>query len=653
MRKAPVVVSAALLVVVGAGVCLSIWKVRSALNDTQQQVSIEGNLAFTLAPWKGDAGGFEALPAPNGFTTGATLDGKLYLAGPAGVAVYGSVGAPSKMLQTGLELPPAPVVALQTGRLRGESDTQLFAATRGEGVLILGQDAAGNVDVRQLRSADEAARNVTAVLPLASGDLLIGTQRAGLLIYNGQTLRVFAPVFAGLGITALAADGGGFWVGTRTQGVLHWHAGETEAFGARTGLADPEVEDIAVSPQGVYVGTPLGVTEFRDGRPQRVLAQGTFAKALAIDGNKLTIATVDQGVREVDLVGSLHRVGFELGSGFGQEKLQVGRFVKLPGEGTLAVGDAGVMRSERGGAWQTVVPASTQALADRNVSALNFGADGRLWIGYFDRGLDVLDVQSGRAAHVEDDHIFCVNRIVNDPLRQTMDVATANGLVLFDPQQAQPKERQVLTRRDGLISDQVTDVAFARNGMAVATPAGLTFFTPGGAQSLYAFQGLANNHVYTLAAERGSGRVLAGTLGGISVLEDENVRQNVTLKNSGLKRNWITAMARMDEGNTPAWLVGTYGGGVVQMDEAGRVQTMNGANRTAVINPNAMLVTPQHVLAGSLADGLLVYDRASRRWSQVVAGLPSRNVTAFAERDGEIYVGTENGIVRIAEARLP
>ena len=58
----------------------------------------------------------------------------------------------------------------------------------------------------------------------------------------------------------------------------------------------------------------------------------------------------------------------------------------------------------------------------------------------------------------------------------------------------------------------MTDVAFARDGMTLATPAGLTFFTAGGRESLYAFQGLANNHVYALAAERGSGRVMAGTL---------------------------------------------------------------------------------------------------------------------------------------------
>jgi ligand-binding sensor domain-containing protein len=65
-----------------------------------------------------------------------------------------------------------------------------------------------------------------------------------------------------------------------------------------------------------------------------------------------------------------------------------------------------------------------------------------------------------------------------------------------------------------------------------------------------------------------------------------------------------------------------------------------------------MLVTARQVYAGTLGDGLLVYNRATLRWSRVTAGLPSLNVTALVEHDGQLYVGTENGIVKIAESRL-
>jgi ligand-binding sensor domain-containing protein len=221
--------------------------------------------------------------------------------------------------------------------------------------------------------------------------------------------------------------------------------------------------------------------------------------------------------------------------------------------------------------------------------------------------------------------------------------------VLFD---RNGTPRQTLMRRDGLISDHVTDIAFTRTGTTLATPAGLTFLTPSGFESLYAFQGLVNNHVYTL----GSGdndSLLAGTLGGISMLNGGAVKRNLTVANSGLKHNWITALAAAPGGG---WLVGTYGGGVMTLsadsDRFVPIELPAGESRDLVINPNALLVTRQHVYAGTLGHGMLVLDRGSNRWSIVTNGLPSLNVTAFAERNGELYIGTENGLVRIAEEKL-
>ncbi len=649
MHKATLGVTAAILVVAGGAACLGILRVRATLREARREVSAEGRFGFDVVEWKRDGAsgaGFKALPAAAEYTSGASVGGKIYLAGPGGISMFSSMEEPAKQMQAGVDLPAAEVVSVAVGRLRGEGAAELIAATQGEGFVLVRSDGG----VRQIRAKDAAARDVTAVLPLASGDLLVGTRRAGLLVFDGKALRVFAPGFAVAEVTALAGDVGDFWVGTRAHGVMHAHAGEVESFGVGDGLPDAAVTSIAVGEAGVFVGTPLGVAAFRAGKLERVVAPGLFAHALMVEGETLLVATVDQGVHEVSLAPRSSPRGPPMDA-----ELSAAGFFAV-GEQVLAVGDGGVLRHERGGSWARVGSSvGAQGLTARNVTALQFSDDGRLWVGYFDRGLDVLDLQTQRVEHVEDDHVFCVNRIVGDPLRGTVDVATANGLVLFDPRKSAPRVQQVLTRRDGLISDQVTDVAFARDGMTLATPAGVTFFTPSGAQSLYAFQGLVNNHVYALAAERVSGRVMAGTLGGISVLDEERVVQNVTLKNSGLKRNWITGIVRVDGAEGAAWFVGTYGGGVVRMDAAGQVGAMEAPAlmKSAVVNPNAMLVTPRHVLAGSLADGLLVFDRGSQRWTAVTAGLPSRNVTALAERGGEIYVGTENGVVRVSEARLP
>ncbi len=293
------------------------------------------------------------------------------------------------------------------------------------------------------------------------------------------------------------------------------------------------------------------------------------------------------------------------------------------------------------------VPASQ--LTDRNISALMIDQAGQLWVGFFDHGLDVLDGNLEHARHYEDQHIFCVNRIVRDPQQDLTAVATANGLVLFDAAQ---KQRRVLTKADGLIAGNVTDVLFrpeGRNGAALtlATPAGLTILDKSGMSSLYAFQGLVNNHAYTLAS-LGS-KVLVGTLGGLSMLDQGVVEANYTTANSGLKQNWITAIEAVDD----EWFIGTYGAGIVKLDARGKWDTFVEMRGQIEINSNAMQVTRRAVYAGTLGRGLAAYNRVSGRWSFLTAGLPSLNVTALAAGSGYLYVGTDNGLVRIAEQAVP
>jgi len=282
-------------------------------------------------------------------------------------------------------------------------------------------------------------------------------------------------------------------------------------------------------------------------------------------------------------------------------------------------------------------------LSDRNISALAMDSKGHLWVGYFDRGLDRLESDHGPATHIENEHVFCVNRILPNPKDGTIDVATANGLVRFD---AAGSQEQVLTRADGLIADHVTDVTSYEDGLALATPAGLTFLDSNGARSMYAFQGLVNNHVYALAVSGNA--LMAGTLGGLSLLDKGDVQLNYTTATSGLKHNWITAVVPVG----PEWMVGTYGAGVLGLDRAGHFHSFEHATGKLEINPNAMLVTGDHVFAGTLGHGLYVYERESERWFAIEQGLPSSNVTALATANGYLYVGTDNGLVRIQEQKL-
>ena len=293
--------------------------------------------------------------------------------------------------------------------------------------------------------------------------------------------------------------------------------------------------------------------------------------------------------------------------------------------------------------WQPVLRPGAAILTDRNVSALATDINGRLWVGYFDRGLDLLQSDRGPATHIENEHVFCVNRIVPNPKDGTVDVATANGLVRFD---AAGSQEQVLTRADGLIADHVTDIVSYQDGLALATPAGLTFLDAAGARSMYAFQGLVNNHVYALGVS--GDQLMAGTLGGLSLLEKGDVRVNYTTATSGLKHSWITAIVPV--GNE--WMVGTYGAGVLGLDRSGHFHSFENATGQFEVNPNAMLVTKDHVFAGTLGKGLYVYEKQSGRWFAVEEGLPSLNVTALTAANGYLYVGTDNGLVRVSEQKL-
>lgn len=465
-----------------------------------------------------------------------------------------------------------------------------------------------------------------------------------MLIWDGSTLAPLHPALAALSVTALAGTDADLWIGTIDRGVFRWHAGQLDRFAEAEGLPDPRVLSLAARDDAAYVGTALGVAEFREGKFARVLAPGFFAKSVVVRGNSLFVGTIEEGVVEVPLDAQRPRPRTERDTeNFGA----IQRFVPADGH-AFALTATGLYERGAKGEYENVLRMPDSILADANISALAVDRAGRLWTGYFDRGLDILDAGFDHARHIEDEHVFCVNRIVHGEDGGLSAVATANGLVMFDAS-GQPK--QVLTKADGLIANSVTDVLLrggsASASIVAATPAGVTWIDSSGASSLYAFQGLVNNHAYTLAPA--GTRILVGTLGGLSILDAGLVTASFTTANSGLKQNWITAIVPV--GNN--WFIGTYGAGVIELDSTGRWTTFADLKRPLEINPNAMAVTQRSVYAGTLGQGLAIYNRASGRWTTVATGLPSLNITALAARNGYLYIGADNGLVRVPEQDLP
>ena len=613
---------------------LVVWRSSQAIRSAAEDVRAEHEFRFVAQPLSHSVNaGFELINSPAVFLQAAHFEDHFYIAGPAGLLEYTPEGALIHQYAVGRELPGSPLIALGVGVLADTREPELVIATANDGLL-----AFNGRSFRQILAISTDARAITAILPAPSGHLLFGTKKRGVLVYDGKKITVLHPTLDTVYVTCLAGNESDLWVGTLNRGVLHFHAGSTESFSEAQGLPDPQVQSLAISGDTTYAGTATGVAVFNNGRFSRVLASGVLATALLATPTQLYVGSEDQGVILIPLEGRRPNPN----QGPGAQLPEIHQLFSS-GDRVFAVARNGLYRmNPRAFGWQRVLETGSTILTDRNISALAADSTGRLWVGYFDRGLDLLPA-AGRITHIEDEHVFCVNRILSDAKTGTIDVATANGLVRFDNSGS---EQQVLTRADGLIADHVTDVAVYGDGLALATSAGLTFLGASGARSMYAFHGLVNNHVYALGVS--GDELMAGTLGGLSVLNKGDITANYTTTSSNLKHNWITAVVPVGS----EWMVGTYGAGILGLDRSGHFHSFEVGSGQFEVNPNAMLVTPSCVLAGTLGQGLYLYDRQSERWSRIRDGLPSSNVTALAAANGYIYVGTDNGLVRIPEQKL-
>src|SRR5882724_6901187 len=631
------VAGAAALIALMVG--LAGWRAKQALRLSTEEVQAEREIRFETHPFAPPVGvSFELVSASAVFLQAAHFQDHLYIGGPSGLLEYDLRGTRSRQFIPGRDLPPSPIVAIAPALLADSREPELVVATAQEGLLTFNGHG-----FRQIRPRDSEARAITSILPASAGHLLIGTKKRGVLIFDGKHLSPLHPSLNSLYVTALAGTESDLWIGTLNQGVYHWHAGAVESFGEGQGLPDRQVQCLAMSGEKTYVGTVQGVAVFDNGRFSQVLAPGVLATSLMVRNSSLMVGSEDQGVLTIS-IGSSQMEPRLSHSNKTAELVKVRQLFASANDVYVFSSDALYRMSPRGLGWQQVLTPGPAILTDRNISALAADRSGSVWIGYFDRGLDLLDADTGHATHVENDHVFCINRIVLDGHTGTVAVATANGLVRLA---SDGGRQQVLTRADGLIADHVTDIAIYHDGLVVGTSAGLTFLDAGGPHSMYAFHGLVNNHVYALGVS--GDELMVGTLGGLSEINKETVRVSYTAgAGSGLRHNWITAVVPVGD----EWIVGTYGAGILRLDRSGRFQTFEKATAPFEINPNAMLVTPHHVFAGSLGNGLYVYDRDAARWTVITDGLPSLNVTALAESNGTIYAGTDNGLVRILEQKL-
>jgi ligand-binding sensor domain-containing protein len=295
-------------------------------------------------------------------------------------------------------------------------------------------------------------------------------------------------------------------------------------------------------------------------------------------------------------------------------------------------------------------------LTSGHITSLAVDGKGRLWVGYFDRGIDILALETNeRLSRLEDERVREINFIRYDRGRNQMLAATSRGLVIFDD-----RERQTnLTRdRDGLINDSIAHVSLAEvpaemttgavvalarpeEAMVLATAGGLTEISGGKSRSINAFHGLASNHLYCTATV--GSKLFVGSLAGLVETEGLRVSRTYKTSNSRLSHDWVTALC--EAGGT--LYIGTNGGGVDALLPTGEWINYSVEIGGFEVNQNAMHFDGERLYVGTSQQGLLSYNTRGRRWTRITQGLPSQNITAIASDDRFIYAGTLNGMIRI------
>jgi ligand-binding sensor domain-containing protein len=597
----------------------------------------------------------------------ATLGGVGYLATSGGLIALDEGGNVQRRYTTLDGLPENELTALAVFRDR------LFAGTANSGLVAFdGQSFTGYRFIRP------KAAHISVLVPTES-ELLIGTLDGGLFEYNGErfTRRFNSAAGADFSrVTAVLPFESRVYVGTQDQGLFVWREAHIEHLTVNQGLPSPHVTAISALPSNfsgkgaVAIATDFGVVALGDGNELQPISSRPNITSLAISGGRLWAGLFGGGISELSansvapadaaretISTRSDTVGLPA-SAPATVVSSEGRLWALTPQGAFA-------RDERATrpAFESVAGALVQdrVLVAGHITTLAGDAAGRLWVGYFDRGIDVIAPEtSERLSHIEDDRVREINYLAYDPIEERMVAATSRGLVVF----ANGLKQTVMTREQGgLVNDSVAHVSFgdiespllASNGVApvsrsrtmvLATAGGLTEVLGGRARSITAFHGLASNHLYS-SASIGS-RLFIGSLAGLAELEGLRVVRTYKTSNSRLSHDWVSAVA--EAGGT--LYVGTNGGGVDALFPSGEWVSFADELGKFEVNQNAMHYDGERLYVGTSDRGLLVYNTRDRRWIRISAGLASHNVTAITSDDRFVYIGTLNGLVRIEKRIL-
>jgi ligand-binding sensor domain-containing protein len=523
-------------------------------------------------------------------------------------------------------------------------NSKLFIGTRTQGLV--------EFDGSQFRGfswTDRTSQSIAALLA-DEGRLLIGTRAGGLISFDG---RQFKELTAGtehkrlLEINLLAKDGTRLFVGTFADGLWIDEADRWSHFTTEDGLLSNRVVGVAVANQNLFVATDFGLAV-------APIAESGFLTLVTLPSLSSMALTADSLVLSKDNGETFSlRSDREISASRQVTPLRWTRAGNSTGTRLISLDNSLWLLSEEG-LYRSDLDQSNAFVAwgqsDRNrsltsnlVSALTIDSQARVWAGNFRRGIDVLSPQGTQLAHMESETNREINSLSKD--QSTILAASSAGLLRFD---SNLRNTEQWSTKDGLLSNAVLQVARwdvdgenTRNPLlAFATSKGLSLGARGKLRGLTTVQGLPSNSLYAVLVQ--GRKTYVGTLGGLAVVEDGRVSQVFKDTNSKLTTNWVTALCAVG----PRIFVGTYGGGLFELNGSGDLRSFASEIGRAVVNPNAMWSDGSRLFVGTL-DGALVFEPSSQQWTQVKSELPSRNVLSITGSNDYVYFGTTGGIARI------
>jgi ligand-binding sensor domain-containing protein len=337
-----------------------------------------------------------------------------------------------------------------------------------------------------------------------------------------------------------------------------------------------------------------------------------------------TTSPPDPLVRRFDASASVHA-----------ERLPATVLRLVASEGTLfADTPDGLFRRDDAG-WRLAVPRPPALPAgSAHLSALSFLGP-RIVAGVFGGGLVVADGKALAWREVPGSAAWGVNALL--PAGGTMFVASLRGAARYDGARLAPIPGP----------GAAFSLAATRDGVAIGYAQGVLL---PGSSLVSAFHGLPGNQATALAAGES---LFVGTPSGLGALDGRRVRWRAAGNEGRLPHPWVQALLVTEK----ALYVGTYGGGLA------RRPRVRGIADGALLEPfpetegvktstGALVEADGRVFAGTEGRGLWRLRADGERFEPLALPLPSPRVTALAARAGELWVGTDEGLLRLPLAAL-